>query len=183
MLALAAMLPMQATTWQAKTDTIWPARHYREIHGLPSGSQRSDTYINWNYTEGTTLVYGIHFPMPSSKPRAARSRHSAYASYTRRQEPSCSTRKQQAQRSRLPSRRWKSCLIQRCLTTVGIVSSLPAQMARALSTVSTCFSSNVALHSTLPTPRYSWHQAYTFGGVRRFPELLLGRATTGPTLR
>ena len=61
MLALAAMLPMQATTWQAKTDTIWPARHYREIHGLPSGSQRSNTYINWNNAEGTTLVYGLPF--------------------------------------------------------------------------------------------------------------------------
>ncbi len=56
------MLPAQAADWQAKTDTIWPARHYRELNGLPTGSQRSSTYINWNYTEGTTLVYGIHFP-------------------------------------------------------------------------------------------------------------------------
>lgn len=56
------MLPAQATTWQAKTDTIWPARHYRELNGEATGSQRSNTYINWNYTEGTTLVYGIHFP-------------------------------------------------------------------------------------------------------------------------
>ena len=62
MLALAAMLPAQATTWQARTDTIWPARHYRELNGLSTGSQRSKTYINWNYTEGTVLVYGIHFP-------------------------------------------------------------------------------------------------------------------------
>jgi len=61
-LALAAMLPAQATTWQEKTDTIWPARHFRELNGEATGSQRSDTYINWNYTEGTTLVYGIHFP-------------------------------------------------------------------------------------------------------------------------
>lgn len=61
-LALAAMLPAQATDWQAKTDTIWPARHYRELRGEATGSQRSDTYINWTYTEGTTLVYGIHFP-------------------------------------------------------------------------------------------------------------------------
>ena len=56
------MLPAQATDWQAKTDTIWPARHYRELRGEATGSQRSDTYINWTYTEGTTLVYGIHFP-------------------------------------------------------------------------------------------------------------------------
>ncbi|MBO4551059.1 MAG: hypothetical protein J5733_10045, partial [Bacteroidaceae bacterium] len=62
LLVLAAMLPAQATTWQAKTDTIWPARHYRELNGEATGSQRSNTYINWNYTEGTTLVYGIHFP-------------------------------------------------------------------------------------------------------------------------
>ena len=61
-LALAAMLPAQATDWQAKTDTIWPARHYRELNGNATGSQRSNTYINWNYTEGTKLVYGIHFP-------------------------------------------------------------------------------------------------------------------------
>lgn len=62
MLALAALLPAQATTWQAKTDTIWPARHYRELDGLATGSQRSENYISWNYTEGTVLVYGIHFP-------------------------------------------------------------------------------------------------------------------------
>ena len=61
-LALCLAMPTFATDWQAKTDTIWPARHYRELNGLASGSQRSNTYINWNYTEGTTLVYGIHFP-------------------------------------------------------------------------------------------------------------------------
>ena len=38
------------------------ARHYRELNGKATGSQRSNTYINWSYTEGTTLVYGIHFP-------------------------------------------------------------------------------------------------------------------------
>ena len=61
-LAMATILPSYATDWQAKTDTIWPARHYRELDGEATGSQRSNTYINWNYTEGTTLVYGIHFP-------------------------------------------------------------------------------------------------------------------------
>ena len=61
-LALAIAMPTYATDWQAKTDTIWPARHYRELRGEATGSQRSETYINWNYTEGTTLVYGIHFP-------------------------------------------------------------------------------------------------------------------------
>ena len=55
-------MPTHATDWQERTDTIWPARHYRELNGEATGSQRSDTYINWNYTEGTTLVYGIHFP-------------------------------------------------------------------------------------------------------------------------
>ncbi|MBQ6191933.1 MAG: DUF3472 domain-containing protein [Bacteroidaceae bacterium] len=65
MLACMAMLfsmPTFATDWQAKTDTIWPARHYRELNGLATGDQRSETYINWNYTQGTVLVYGIHFP-------------------------------------------------------------------------------------------------------------------------
>ena len=61
-LAFLSIIPVQATTWQAKTDTIWPARHYRELNGKATGSQRSNTYINWSYTEGTTLVYGIHFP-------------------------------------------------------------------------------------------------------------------------
>ncbi len=61
-LALATALPTFATDWQAKTDTIWPARHYRELHGEATGSQRSNTYINWTYPEGTVLVYGIHFP-------------------------------------------------------------------------------------------------------------------------
>ena len=61
-LALACVMPSYATDWQAKTDTIWPARHYRELYGEATGSQRSNTYINWNYTEGTVLVYGIHFP-------------------------------------------------------------------------------------------------------------------------
>ena len=61
-LALFSVMPGYATDWQAKTDTIWPARHYRELGGKATGSQRSKTYINWNYSEGTVLVYGIHFP-------------------------------------------------------------------------------------------------------------------------
>ena len=61
-LALAYVMSTYATDWQEKTDTIWPARHYRELNGQATGSQRSDTYINWTYTEGTVLVYGIHFP-------------------------------------------------------------------------------------------------------------------------
>ena len=60
--ALCMAMQAFATDWQAKTDTIWPARHYRELNGQATGSQRSNTYINWNYTEGTVLVYGIHFP-------------------------------------------------------------------------------------------------------------------------
>ena len=61
-IALASIMPSYATNWQAKTDTIYPARHYRELDGEATGSQRSNTYINWTYTEGTVLVYGIHFP-------------------------------------------------------------------------------------------------------------------------
>ena len=60
--AIVSTMPTYATDWQAKTDTIWPARHYRELNGKATGSQRSNTYINWSYTEGTTLVYGVHFP-------------------------------------------------------------------------------------------------------------------------
>lgn len=62
MLALAGMLPAQATTWQAKTDTIWPARHYRELDGEAIGSQKTNAWIDWKHEEGTVLVYGIHFP-------------------------------------------------------------------------------------------------------------------------
>lgn len=65
-LVLLSVVPTHATNWQTKTDSIWPARHYRELNGEATGSQRStslsNAYINWNYTEGTTLVYGIHFP-------------------------------------------------------------------------------------------------------------------------
>ena len=56
------LMPAHATEWQAKTDTIWPARHYRELSGEATGSQRSSSYISWSYAEGTVLVYGIHFP-------------------------------------------------------------------------------------------------------------------------
>ena len=62
LLAIVSIMPTYATDWQAKRDTIWPARHYRELNGLATGSQNSKTYINWNYAEGTVLVYGIHFP-------------------------------------------------------------------------------------------------------------------------
>lgn len=64
LLALITIMPTYATNWQAKTDSIWPSRHYRELNGEATGSQRSSTnaYINWSYAEGTTLVYGIHFP-------------------------------------------------------------------------------------------------------------------------
>ena len=62
LLALCMAMPTYATDWQEKTDTIWPARHYRELNGEATGSQRSNTYINWSYPTGTVLVYGIHFP-------------------------------------------------------------------------------------------------------------------------
>ena len=61
-LAFLMAMPTYASNWQERTDTIWPARHYRELNGEATGSQRSNTYINWNYPEGTVLVYGIHFP-------------------------------------------------------------------------------------------------------------------------
>ena len=80
-LALTASLPALATDWQAKTDTIWPARHYRELNGVASGSQRSNTYISWGFAEGTTLVYGIHFPTGHVRADLVS------ASYTLPQEP------------------------------------------------------------------------------------------------
>ena len=55
-------LPVDATDWQAKTDTIWPACHYRELNGLAIGSQHTKAWIDWKHAEGTVLVYGIHFP-------------------------------------------------------------------------------------------------------------------------
>ncbi|MBR5053917.1 MAG: DUF3472 domain-containing protein [Bacteroidaceae bacterium] len=61
-LALTSIMPTYATDWQEKTDTIWPARHYRELNGLATGDQRSKSSISWSYTEGSVLVYGIHFP-------------------------------------------------------------------------------------------------------------------------
>ena len=62
LLALAALLPAQAFDWQAKVDTIWPARHYREFDGDWSGDQMTRAWIDWRHPEGTILVYGIHFP-------------------------------------------------------------------------------------------------------------------------
>ena len=61
-LTIVSIMPTFATDWQAQTDTIWPARHYRELNGEATGSQRSNTYITWSYPTGTVLVYGIHFP-------------------------------------------------------------------------------------------------------------------------
>ena len=64
MLALAMSLPVQADdfSWQSKVDTIWPARHYRELDGDWSGDQMTKAWIDWRHPEGTILVYGIHFP-------------------------------------------------------------------------------------------------------------------------
>ena len=50
------------THWQARTDTIWPARHYRELNGVATGDQMQKAWIDWNHDEGTVLVYGVHFP-------------------------------------------------------------------------------------------------------------------------
>ena len=61
-LVLIAAMPASATDWQEKTDTIWPARHYRELNGNAIGSQRTNAWIDWKHAEGTVLVYGIHFP-------------------------------------------------------------------------------------------------------------------------
>ena len=52
----------EGTSWQSKVDTIWPARHYRELDGRSSGDQMSKAWIDWHYPEGTVLVYGLHFP-------------------------------------------------------------------------------------------------------------------------
>ena len=49
-------------SWQEKIDTIWPARHYRELDGEAIGSQKTDAWIDWKHEEGTVLVYGLHFP-------------------------------------------------------------------------------------------------------------------------
>ena len=45
-----------------QVDTIWPARHYRELDGRSSGDQMAKAWIDWHYPEGTVLVYGLHFP-------------------------------------------------------------------------------------------------------------------------
>lgn len=50
------------TEWQEKVDTIWPARHYRELNGEATGDQMTKAWIDWKHPEGTILVYGIHFP-------------------------------------------------------------------------------------------------------------------------
>lgn len=52
----------EGESWQAKTDTIWPARHYRELNGEATGDQMTKAWIDWKHPEGTVLVYGIHFP-------------------------------------------------------------------------------------------------------------------------
>jgi len=61
-LAFLMAMPTFATDWREQVDTIWPARHYREVGGEATGSQRSNTYINLGYPTGTVLVYGVHFP-------------------------------------------------------------------------------------------------------------------------
>ena len=61
-LALIAAMPAHAADWQEKTDTIWPARHYRELSGTAIGFQRTNAWIDWKHAEGTVLVYGLHFP-------------------------------------------------------------------------------------------------------------------------
>ncbi len=61
-MALWMAMPVQATVWQEKVDTIWPACHYRELNGVATGSQHTKAWIDWKHAEGTVLVYGIHFP-------------------------------------------------------------------------------------------------------------------------
>lgn len=64
-IALFLALPLLAsaqTAWQEKVDTIWPARHYRELNGEAIGDQMTKAWIDWKHDEGTVLVYGIHFP-------------------------------------------------------------------------------------------------------------------------
>ena len=61
-LALWATMPANAIEWQEKVDTIWPARHYRELNGEATGDQMTKAWIDWKHPEGTILVYGIHFP-------------------------------------------------------------------------------------------------------------------------
>ena len=123
------MLPAQAADWQAKTDTIWPARHYRELNGLPTGSQRSSTYINWNYTEGTTLVYGIHFPTGHVRADAKfKAQSGKYVTFgVRIVHPATGTvvleNTARSTQKTTQSRQWRSCPTPRCPTTGGTASS------------------------------------------------------------
>lgn len=55
-------LPTFATDWNAKTDTVWAGRHYREINGIATDVCDQNTTARWNYPTGTMLVYGLRMP-------------------------------------------------------------------------------------------------------------------------
>lgn len=55
-------IPSFATEWQAKVDTVWAGRHYRELNGLATGYSESDRSITWTFDDGTIVSYAIHFP-------------------------------------------------------------------------------------------------------------------------
>lgn len=62
LLSLLSVVAVNATEWQAKTDTVWAGRHYREVNGIATGYSESDSWITWNYDEGTMVVYAVHLP-------------------------------------------------------------------------------------------------------------------------
>ena len=73
MLALAASLPVQADdfSWQSKVDTIWPARHYRELDGelvtVGSDAHRPD-WVGENFDRAREIADGFAAQAPVEIP-------------------------------------------------------------------------------------------------------------------
>ena len=61
-LLLLISLSTYATDWNAKTDTVWAGRHYREINGIATDVGDSKSDARWTYPAGTMLVYGVRMP-------------------------------------------------------------------------------------------------------------------------
>lgn len=62
LLLLALAVPAAATEWQAKTDTVWAGRHYREKDGLATGYSENDNFMVWDFDEGTIVSFVVRLP-------------------------------------------------------------------------------------------------------------------------
>ena len=149
--------------------------------GEAIGSQNTKAWIDWKHAEGTVLVYGIHFPTGHVRAdavfKAKSGKHVTFG--IRIVHPATGTvvLENTATSSRTTTAE----------QTMEVMPDTEMPYDGWYRFELTCPNGTSTLDRLnlllFPTQRYSWHQAYTYGGALKYLGRLPGKATTGLTSR